>query len=492
MKKALSISLVLSFAVSATAFSYQDLEGTKLKPNKPNVFNFKQQAVAAPAPKSSSLISKNNPFKNYVEISDTVSNTTPTTSTSSRVVSSANTKMLPDPKESDVAIMPSLSKAEKKKTAKKTTKKSAPVKKAVAKAPVKKAVEKSYIATKTKTESEKLKEEVALLKKQLAEKDSKQTPAKQKTTRVAVINNMKGELSNKEPFESATPKKHTENPFKDYTNYDPNLDVASNDKPAKSNTAQAKSETKNPFRDYTSEENQVASNEKSYIEKGYNDDLDLAFERILSSKEDISTEDFAEDTKSTFYQKVPSYKNAYIQDNLDSNLDLKEDLQETYYSQNRYIAPIESYREEELDREIEQRKAGFSSTNLSKKILQIKINFANNSSALNSANINNIRRFADIVKSSPSQGIRVSIGEDVYKNPNEKVLASKRFSIISKVLQEEGLSQDQIIPVITTRDKNSIALNITNIDVYKEKIVSDGKDIFGNAVNIKKYNIMNW
>ena len=229
---------------------------------------------------------------------------------------------------------------------------------------------------------------------------------------------------------------------------------------------------------------------------------------------------------------------------------LKKDLHRTYLSGNQYLSAYEDENEEELeettDEEIEEneeeneeeyqddegfaeqkdvedalegkgdKKVSVEKVNVkevkeklqttkktlappsgplkagTREVLNMKIDFQEGSSAVSGESVNLIRSFAQIATEQPTNSIEITIPESVMSNLKKKKLTARRLSIVSNILRNAGISEKQILPVLTNRDENSFAFRVVNNDVYTKLRVSKGSDIFGEDENVKEYNIMKW
>ena len=127
-----------------------------------------------------------------------------------------------------------------------------------------------------------------------------------------------------------------------------------------------------------------------------------------------------------------------------------------------------------------------------REVLQMKIDFQEGSSAVSGESVNLIRSFAQIATEQPTNSIEITIPEIVMNNPKKKKLTARRLSIVSNILRNAGISDRQILPVLSDRDEDSFAFRVVRNDAYTTLRISKGKDIFGEEENVKEYNIMKW
>ncbi|MBR1544906.1 MAG: hypothetical protein IJ638_03110 [Alphaproteobacteria bacterium] len=258
-----------------------------------------------------------------------------------------------------------------------------------------------------------------------------------------------------------------------------------------------------------------------------------------------------ETTKSVAVNKTtPSVKKKKLSKTVVSSEILKKDLHRTYLSGNQYLSAYEDENEEALEEDVDEEinenedeneeeyadDAGFeeqenvedalegkgdkkpsvekvnvkdvkeklsdAKKSLSapsgplkagtREVLQMKIDFQNGSSAVSGESVNLIRSFAQIATEQPTNSIEITIPESVMNNPKKKKLTARRLSIVSNVLRNAGISDRQILPVLSSRDEDSFAFRVVSNDPYTKLRISKGTDIFGEEENVKEYNIMKW
>ncbi len=127
-----------------------------------------------------------------------------------------------------------------------------------------------------------------------------------------------------------------------------------------------------------------------------------------------------------------------------------------------------------------------------REVLQMKIDFQEGSSAVSGESVNLIRSFAQIAIEQPTNSIEITIPQNVMNNPKKKKLTARRLSIVSNILRNAGISDRQILPVLTDRDEDSFSFRVVSNDAYSKLRISKGADIFGEEENVKEYNVMKW
>ncbi len=229
-----------------------------------------------------------------------------------------------------------------------------------------------------------------------------------------------------------------------------------------------------------------------------------------------------------------------------SSKNLKQDLYHTYLSDNQYLSPVEYYNdtaeflqdeaEEQFFEDAVQTQEQFAEdedfkydknvgdalegdvgpVNVNKirekltktkksvdlpsgplkvgnrEVLQMKLEFEPNSSAISGESVNIIRSFAQIATDQPTNSIQIAISQNVMNDTKAKKLAARRLAIVSNVLRNAGIADKQINPVLTNRDIDSFSFRVVNNDNFEKLRISKGKDMFGEDENVQEYNLMRW
>lgn len=123
--------------------------------------------------------------------------------------------------------------------------------------------------------------------------------------------------------------------------------------------------------------------------------------------------------------------------------------------------------------------------------LEIKIKFRNEDSALSRENYTLLTEYAGIVVNKPTRAIQIAIPQYMTKNKDERKLAARRLAIVEQVLTDNGVSQQRIVPVLSTREESGFVLRIISSDQY-ETLTQQQRDVFGDTVNKKSYKSMSW
>lgn len=239
------------------------------------------------------------------------------------------------------------------------------------------------------------------------------------------------------------------------------------------------------FKDYSKDNSGRIKNEDNQVHSG---SFEKAFSALRPEKSNKPNNVLADRRKKgeviakASEESIKNFHNAYV--NVD---DVKKDFYKTYISENKYLRPFET----------EDDKGENTNKNDSKRahdILQLKIEFQENSAALSAVDVNILRYFVYIAQNDPTKGVQISISQDNMKDINKKKLAARRLAIVSAIFKEEGLTDRQIIPVLTDRDTDSFIFSIISVDKMENYQKNEGtKDMFGDTVGASQtFRTMKW
>ncbi len=235
----------------------------------------------------------------------------------------------------------------------------------------------------------------------------------------------------------------------------------------------------------------IASSEilKKDLHKTY-----LSGNQYLSAYEDENEEALEEDVDAEIEENEEENEEEY-QD--DAGFEGQENVQDALEGEGDVVPSIEKVNVKSIEEKVKdvKKSVGAPSGPLkagTREVLQMKIDFQDGSSAVSGESVNLIRSFAQIATEQPTNSIEITIPESVMNNPKKKKLTARRLSIVSNILRNAGISDRQILPVLTNRDEDSFAFRVVSNDVYTKLRVSKGADIFGEEENVKEYNIMKW
>ncbi len=198
-------------------------------------------------------------------------------------------------------------------------------------------------------------------------------------------------------------------------------------------------------------------------------------------------------------EKSASPKIAAVRDDM-ANLnpsELRKAFRKTFLSENKHLSTYPIDNKFDVVSDMSSSIEGFTAVrDLSEaggiRPLEIKIKFRNSDSALSRENYNLLSEYAGIVVNNPKRAIQVSIPQSVTTNSDSKKLAARRLAIIEQVLRDTGVSEQRIMPVLSSRDDDEgFLLRIISGDQY-ETLTKQQKNMFGDTVSQKTYKSMSW
>lgn len=235
----------------------------------------------------------------------------------------------------------------------------------------------------------------------------------------------------------------------------------------------------------------VASSEniKKELHRAY-----LSGNQYLSAYEDDDEEDFEEDVDSEIDEDFEENEEEYVDD---AGFKSQKNVKDALEGKGDKKPPVVEINSKDIKEKLQTAKKSIVAPSGplkvgTREVLQMKIDFENGSSAISGESVNLIRSFAQIATEQPTNSIEITIPEGVMNSPNMKKLTARRLSIVSNILRNSGVSDKQILPVLSNRDDDSFAFRIVNNDAYSKLRVSKGVDMFGEEENVKEYNIMKW
>lgn len=198
-------------------------------------------------------------------------------------------------------------------------------------------------------------------------------------------------------------------------------------------------------------------------------------------------------------EKSASPKISAVRDDM-ANLnpsELRKAFRKTFLSENKHLSTYPIDNKFDVASDMSSSIEGFTAVrDLSEaggiRPLEIKIKFRNADSALSRENYNLLSEYAGIVVNNPKRAIQVSIPQSVTTNSDSKKLAARRLAIIEQVLRDTGVSEQRIMPVLSSRDDDEgFLLRIISGDQY-ETLTKQQKNMFGDTVSKKTYKSMSW
>ena len=175
--------------------------------------------------------------------------------------------------------------------------------------------------------------------------------------------------------------------------------------------------------------------------------------------------------------------------------ELRRAFRKTFLSENKHLStyPIDNRFDaaSDIDTSIE----GFTSTrDLSEESdrirpLEIKIKFKNTDSALSRENYNLLSEYAGIVVSNPKRAIQIAIPEGATETTDARKLAARRLAIVEQVLRDTGVSENRIVPILSSRDEEGFVLRVISNEQY-ETLTKQTRNKYGTSS--KKYKSLSW
>jgi hypothetical protein len=177
--------------------------------------------------------------------------------------------------------------------------------------------------------------------------------------------------------------------------------------------------------------------------------------------------------------------------------ELRRAFRKTFLSENKHLStyPIDNRFDaaSDIDTSIE----GFTSTrDLSEESdrirpLEIKIKFKNTDSALSRENYNLLSEYAGIVVSNPKRAIQIAIPAVATETTDARKLAARRLAIVEQVLRDTGVSENRIVPILSSRDEEGFVLRVISNEQY-ETLTRQKRNMFVDKVGSKTYKSMTW
>ncbi len=124
-------------------------------------------------------------------------------------------------------------------------------------------------------------------------------------------------------------------------------------------------------------------------------------------------------------------------------------------------------------------------------VLQMKISFDEDASAVSSTNLDLITSFAQVLQNDPTNGVEIRISDQSMRELSKKKIAARRLAIISQILRDQGLKENQIKPVLSKREFDSVTLRVINLDQH-QRLTTTKTDSLGKVIEERSHNIMEW
>ena len=197
-------------------------------------------------------------------------------------------------------------------------------------------------------------------------------------------------------------------------------------------------------------------------------------------------------------EKNQSPKIASVRDDMTkmSPSELRRAFRKTFLSENKHLSTYQIDDRFDVASDMSSNIEGFTSArDLSEdagvRTLEIKIKFRDQDSALSRENYNLLSEYAALVVRNPKRAIQVAIPVRVTTDSDARKLTARRLALVEQVLQDTGVSQDRIVPVLSQRDEQGFVLRVISNEQY-ESLTQQKRDIFGDKIGSKTYKNMSW
>ena len=176
--------------------------------------------------------------------------------------------------------------------------------------------------------------------------------------------------------------------------------------------------------------------------------------------------------------------------------ELRRAFRKTFLSENKHLSTFQIDDRFDTVSDMSKSTEGFTAVrDLSEaggiRPLEIKIRFRNDDSSLSRDNYTLLTEYASIVVSNPKRAIQVAIPVDATTNMDSRKLAARRLAIIEQVLRDTGVSEQRIMPVLSSRNDEGFLLRIISNDQF-ETLTQQQRNMFGDTVGKKTYKSMSW
>lgn len=176
--------------------------------------------------------------------------------------------------------------------------------------------------------------------------------------------------------------------------------------------------------------------------------------------------------------------------------ELRNAFRKTFLSENKHLSTYSVDSQFDVASDMSSAVEGFTARkNLSEgtgiRPLEIKIKFRNDDSSLSRDNYTLLTEFAGIVVNDPTRAVQIAIPQYMTQNSDERKLAARRLAIVEQALTDNGVSQQRVLPVLSTRDNPDFVLRIISSNEY-ETLTKQKRDMFGDSISKKTYKSMSW
>jgi len=177
-------------------------------------------------------------------------------------------------------------------------------------------------------------------------------------------------------------------------------------------------------------------------------------------------------------------------------VELRNAFRKTFLSENKHLSTYSVGSQFDVASDMSSSIEGFTaqrglSEGTGIRPLEVKIKFRNDDSALSRDNYTLLTEFAGIVVNKPTSAIQIAIPQYMTQDSDNRKLAARRLAIVEQALTDNGVSQQRVIPVLSTRENPDFVLRIISIEEY-ETLTQQKRDIFGDSISKKTYKSMSW
>ncbi len=198
-------------------------------------------------------------------------------------------------------------------------------------------------------------------------------------------------------------------------------------------------------------------------------------------------------------KKAESPRIATVRDDMTkmTPAELRSAFRKTFLSENKHLSTFQMDDGFDVVSDMSSAVEGFTARrDLSEtggiRPLEIKVKFRNEDASLSRDNYNLLTEYAGIVLSNPMRAIQVTIPQSATLDSDSRKLAARRLAIMEQALRDTGISENRIMPVLSSGGQDDFVLRMISMDQY-ESLSQQKRDIFGDTVGKKKtYKSMSW
>lgn len=248
----------------------------------------------------------------------------------------------------------------------------------------------------------------------------------------------------------------------------------------------------NPAREIAAAPEQVPTRMVARVAEPVDDGVKLS--RLVVSRDENGDDVIARATRKNTSHKIEEVRNDMK--NMTPS-ELRRAFRKTFLSENKHLStyPVDDRFDAVSD--VDSAIEGFTSArDLSEdaeriRPLEIKIKFKNTDSALSRENYNLLSEYAGIVVRNPKRAIQIAIPEIATETTDARKLAARRLAIVEQVLRDTGVSENRIVPILSSRDEEGFVLRVISNEQY-ETLTKQTRNKYGRDSGTKKYKSLSW